>query len=178
MKKLLLFAALMICSLSEAQVFNNGQTLQPKSFSLGLNPVVFNGDPGMFLYGGYGVSEGFDVEVKYGMLEGYDYFGANMEWALSEKYPFLSVGTGFHTLKYFGLDLTLNTAFEIQGGHSIFTGLDMDFNFKTGNTDTHIWFPVGVEVFLQPKLTFILETNAALSDNTPNTFGGGLVFFF
>ncbi len=86
---LLVFAALALSFSSFSQVFNTGQTLKPKVFSVGVEPaMLINGSSEfmLFLHGGYGIRRGIDFGVKVGVLGPENYFGGRFGVCLSQKH--------------------------------------------------------------------------------------------
>jgi hypothetical protein len=179
MKKINLFCiVLLFPTLTFSQVFNTASTLKPLKFSLGLEPCVLENNFGLFLHGGVGIKSGIDFAMKYGILEGSDYFGADLEWRLlGGGKPNVSLVTGGHTLwGVFGLDLGLNLSFPITKGVGLYTGLDTDVNFPPDDVDLDAWIPVGVEISMRNSMSFILEAEIPLDGYF--VFGGGIAFYF
>lgn len=178
MKKVFVILALLaIAGSAFSQVFNTGQTLKPGKFSLGVEPgVMVNGNSEfiMFLHGGVGIKKGIDLSVKAGVLGPEDYFGADVEFALSRR---ISFAVGAHQFGDFGLDGTLNLTFPIRNDTRIFTGLDSDLNFNQDKTRMLIWLPLGVEIGIRKNLNFIFEAEIGLNDPTYHFIGGGLNFY-
>lgn len=179
MKKVLSFLLLLlIVSSSFSQVFNTGQTLKPKTFSLGIEPgVMINGssDFMLFLYGGYGIKQGIDFSVKAGFLGTTDYFGADVEFALPYR---MSFAVGAHQFGDFGLDGALNITFPIKNDIRFSSGLDLDVNFNDDKTRFLLWLPLGLEIGIRKNMSFIFEAEIGLTDPAYNFIGGGLNFYF
>jgi hypothetical protein len=181
MKKLILFTGLICLPLfAFSQVFNTASTLKPGNFSLGFEPVVIRQDLGLFVHGGVGLTSGVDLGMKYGFLNGTDYFGADLEWRLLGGKPNISLTTGGHVMGDMGLDLALNISFPIARSASLYSGVDTDINFYKEPVGTQFlaWIPVGVQIYLKPKMAFMLEAEIPIKDNTNSIFGGGLSFYF
>jgi hypothetical protein len=178
MKKLLLATGIFLTSIVVySQSFNTGEILQPRYFSAGINPVLEDKHPGIYFHGGYGISKQLDFNFKYGFFSGPDYLGADLEWGLRKaKRMNLSLVTGAHVKKYFGLDLGLAASFPVSFTTSIFSGIDADFNFNLNN-DRFFWLPLGVEVRLSKRASFLLEADIPLVDFAAGIFGGGVVFY-
>lgn len=164
---------------SKGQVFNTGQTLKPKIFSVGLEPaVIMNGgnDFILFVHGGYGLKKGIDFGLTLGTLHSSTYLGANVEFTVARM---VSLAVGAHNFGSFGLDGTLNLTFPIAKGVKIFSGLDTDINFpKNGDTQFLLWIPVGVDIPIKNKMTFIFEAEIGLTSPAYNLLGGGVLFYF
>jgi len=130
MKKKLLFLALILSiNFSHAQVFNTGETLSHKAFSIGVEPVgLMNGsnDFMLFIHGGYGIKKGVDLCITGGLLGTNSYFGANLEFSMGRH---ISLAFGAHDFGNFGIDGTLNTSIGITRGVKLYAGLDSDLNF-------------------------------------------------
>ena len=181
MKKLFFIAAFFCLQMvTFSQVFNTATILKPGKFSLGFEPVFINRDLGLFVHGGVGLTHAVDLGMKYGFLNGTDYFGADLEWKLMSGKPNISLTTGGHVLNDFGLDLALNISFPIGNTASLYTGLDTDINFYKEPVGTQFlpWIPIGVQIYLRPKMAFMLEAEIPLNNYAYNFFGGGLNFFF
>ena len=179
MKKLLSFLGLLlIVSSSFSQVFNTGQTLKPKTFSLGIEPgVMINGNSDfiLFLHGGYGIKQGIDFSLKGGFLGTTNYFGADVEFALPHRMSFV---VGAHQFGDFGLDGALNLTFPIKSDIRFSSGLDLDVNFNNDKTRFLLWLPLGLEIGIRKNMSFIFEAEIGLTDPAYNFIGGGLNFYF
>jgi hypothetical protein len=171
-------AILALPVLSWSQVFNTATTLKPGKISLGLNPVVYNEDFGLFLHGGIGIVPGVDLALHYGFLDYDDYFGADIEWRLLSGKPSLSLITGAHKHYDAGLDLGLNLSFPIASKFQLYTGIDTDINFGHGDSYSHVWLPIGVEIPLKTKMSFMFEAEIPLNNYAFSIFGGGISFYF
>ena len=182
MKKLLIAISLFCLPLlTFSQVFNTATILKPGKFSLGIEPVVYDNNFGLFLHGGVGLARGVDLGIKYGFLNGGDYFGADLEWRLMAGKPNISLTTGAHTIYgTMGLDLGLNLSFPITSTAALYTGFDSDINFYKDPIGSQFlpWIPVGVQLYLKPKMAFMLEAEIPLRNNANTIFGGGLNFYF
>ncbi|HEY4785126.1 MAG TPA: hypothetical protein VIH57_03715 [Bacteroidales bacterium] len=181
MKKLFIVSALLCISfISFSQVFNTATILKPGKFSLGIEPTIVDRDLGLFLHGGVGLTRGVDLGLKYGFLPYNDYFGADLEWRLMAGKPSISLTTGGHERGDFGLDLGLNLSFPVAKTASLYTGFDSDINFPKYSNGTQFlaWIPVGVQLYLKPRMAFMLEAEIPLNNVTYSIFGGGLNFYF
>ena len=162
----------------QAQYFNTASTLKKNSFSIGLEPAILIYESGnefmLFFHGGYGIKNGIDLGLHLG-AGNTTYFGADLEWALGNHFSFT---TGAHNFGDFGLDAALNASFGITGDVDLFTGLDMDVVFGKNETFLPIWLPLGVEIKLKSKMSFILETEIGISDAAYHLIGGGIAFYF
>ena len=181
MKKLLISICLFCLPLlAFSQVFNTATILKPGKFSLGIEPAIVEKDLGLFIHGGVGLARGIDLGIKYGFLKYQDYFGADLEWRLMSGKPNISLTTGGHTMGVFGLDLGLNLSFPITSTASLYSGFDSDVNFYKEPVGTQFlaWIPVGVQIYLKPRMAFMLEAEIPLTDYAYTIFGGGLSFYF
>ncbi|MDD2197474.1 MAG: hypothetical protein PHE03_02175 [Bacteroidales bacterium] len=178
-KKILTAFLAMVVSLSAtSQVFNTGQTLKPRQFSLGIEPAVLikgNGNFILFLHGGAGITNGIDLGLTLGVLGPDNYFGANVEFAITRL---LSIAVGAHNSNIFGIDATLNATFPIRKDVNIFTGADIDIDFPKNKAQLLLWLPIGVEVGLRNNVSFIFEAEIGLTDPAGSLIGGGLNFYF
>ncbi len=163
-----------IASLSMGQVFNTGQTLKPKAFSIGFEPgVMINGNTDfiMFIHGGMGLVKGVDFAAHVGVLGPQDYFGADVEFALPAR---MSITAGAHHFGDFGLDGTFNITFPIRSGIRFSTGADLDVNFNDDKTRFLLWLPLGMEIGLRKNMSFIFEAEVGLTDPAYHFIGGGI----
>lgn len=178
MKRILtILAFLFIASSSFSQVFNTGQTLKLRQFSLGIEPgIMINGNSDfiMFLHGGYGIKQGIDFSAKVGVLGPVDYFGADLEFALPHR---MSVVVGAHQFGDFGLDGAWNITFPIKNDIRFSTGLDSDINFNKDKTRMLLWLPLGFEIGIKKNMSFIFEAEIGLTDPTYHFIGAGLNFY-
>ncbi|MCB8995545.1 MAG: hypothetical protein H6538_08050 [Bacteroidales bacterium] len=177
MKKILIACTLIFSSfLLYSQSFNSGEILKPGHISAGINPVLVNNGLGIYLHGGYGLINKVDLGVRYGVFEGADYVGADLEWGIRSTKRFdISLVTGAHAVKYFGLDLGVAASFYLGPHATLLTGVDGDINFNDNN-DRFFWWPVGVQVAMSKRTSFILEVDIPLVDFAPGIFGGGFSF--
>ena len=157
------------------QVFNTGQTLKPRTFSLGFEPAVLIGGPDfmLFLHGGYGLTKGVDFGLNLGFLGPNEYFGADVEFAMGKNF---SLAAGAHHFGNFGLDGTFNITFPIKNDVRLFTGADLDVNFGN-DVDFLLWIPVGLEIGLRSNMSFIFVAEIGLTDPAYHFIGGGLNFY-
>ena len=178
-RKILISTTLLLVSVYlNAQVFNTAETLKPLKFSVGIAPIYYNENFGLFFSGGVGIKPGIDFSLKYAVLEAEDYFGADLEWKLlNQKSVDISLTTGCHNYYDFGLDVSGNVSFRIKNDISAYTGLDMDLNF---GSDLYIpfWIPVGVEIDLNKNVGFLFEAEIPLSESAYPIIDGGFSFFF
>ncbi|KAB2871691.1 MAG: hypothetical protein F9K37_02590 [Bacteroidales bacterium] len=179
MKKLFIIPLLVILTqFSFGQVFNTGQTLKAKTFSVGFEPaVLINGSNEfmLFLHGGYGLRSGIDFGLNVGVLGPETYIGADVEFAIAKR---ISLAVGAHDFGVFGLDGTLNFTIPIKSGVRLFSGLDLDVNFTEPETQFLLWLPVGLDIGIKKNMSFILEAEIGLTDPAYHLIGGGLNFYF
>lgn len=179
MKKLFFIPLLVILTqFSFGQVFNTGQTLKAKTFSVGFEPaVLINGSNEfmLFIHGGYGLRSGIDFGLNVGVLGPETYIGADVEFAIAKR---ISLAVGAHDFGVFGLDGTLNFTIPIKSGVRLFSGLDLDVNFPEPETQFLLWLPVGLDIGIKKNMSFILEAEIGLTDPAYHLIGGGLNFYF
>ncbi len=178
MKKIILSGIIFISiSMCYGQVFNTAKTLKKGTVALGINPVFMGSDFGIYLHGGIGLKQGLDLGGKVGLGLGGNYFGADLEWALTGNKPYVSFSAGGHIQGDFGIDGTLNITFPLAKNVYLFSGADMDINF--GNTiGFPLWIPIGLEVGIRKQMNIILEGDIGVLDNAGSMFGGGLNLYF
>lgn len=179
MKKLIIIPLLVILThVSFGQVFNTGQTLKAKTFSVGFEPaILINGSNEfmLFLHGGYGLRSGIDFGLNVGVLGPETYIGADVEFAIAKR---ISLAVGAHDFGVFGLDGTLNFTIPIKSSVRLFSGLDLDVNFAEPETQFLLWLPVGLDIGIKKNMSFIFEAEIGLTDPAYHLIGGGLNFYF
>jgi len=179
MKKLFIIPLLVILTqFSFGQVFNTGQTLKAKTFSVGFEPaVLINGSNEfmLFLHGGFGLRSGIDFGLNVGVLGPETYIGADVEFTIAKR---ISLAVGAHDFGVFGLDGTLNFTIPIKSGVRLFSGLDLDVNFPEPETQFLLWLPVGLDIGIKKNMSFILEAEIGLTDPAYHLIGGGLNIYF
>lgn len=177
-KNFLLIMMLFLASNLFAQTFNTGKILRPGQFSAGINPVLNEKDLAMFLHGGYGINKKIDLAVKYGIFDGEDYIGADLEWSLKNTSRYqLSLITGGHMRNDFGLDAGLCISLPVGSYASVFSGIDLDLEFAN-ETQHYTWVPLGVELSWKNRMSIILEADIPMSEWAWNIFGGGIALYF
>jgi hypothetical protein len=151
--------------------------LTPKHFSAGLNPVIEDNSFGMYLFGGYGIRNNVDFNVRYRYLKASNYLGANLKWGLKKTGKVnISLMTGAHYASYVGLDIGLSACFPVNNSLLIFTGLDSDINFNI-NFERFFWLPLGIEMNLSPMVSIIVEADVPLVEFAPGVFSGGVLIY-
>ena len=178
MKKVLtgiLFCLIPLLGIS--QTFNYGKSFGQGNFALGVAPAVHKGGPSnglnLFLHAGYGLKQGVDLALKFGLGREY-YFGAELEWGLLR---FLALTTGLHSFGHFGLDAGLNLSFPIRSDTRFYTGIDMDLIFAD-QLQAPFWLPVGIELGLRRDLYFILEGGIGLNPEAWHIIDLGINIYF
>ncbi len=181
MKKLAFILAIVLVSkFSYAQVFGSAQTLSPKKVNLSIIPFIYdaggNNDLALFLQGGYGLKPGIDFALKLGLFENENYFGGDVEFAVTRN---LSLGGGFHSFGSFAMDLTGLYTIRLTSSARLTTGLDFDI-YTDSNAPSYLWIPVNTEIDLKKNLSFIFEAgiDSNLLDQSYNYMAGGLQFYF
>ncbi len=178
MKKLALILLLSVLSVGiYSQRFNTASALKKRVISVGINPLLWNQELGFFAHGGYGLTSGIDVSVKYGVLKGSDYFGADIEYQLLSGMPNVSVIGGAHVMGDVGVDVGGAVSIPLGQTAELYSGMELDINL---GDDTQLlgWIPIGVEIYLQRKLSFLLEADVPFTEDAVNIFGGGVMFYF
>lgn len=173
----LLLIVTLFASTVFSQVFKTGQTLKPKTFSVGIEPAILlngNADFILFLHGGYGLTKGVDIGAKVGVLGGTNYFGADIEFALGRQ---MSISFGAHDFGSFGLDGTFLATFPIRGDVRLYAGADADINFPGNDLSFLLWIPVGVEVGIKKSMSFIFEASIGLTQPAYHLIGAGVNFY-
>lgn len=161
-----------------AQVFNTAEVIKPAKFSLGVAPIYFNENFGLFFMGNVGIKSGIDFSLKYAVLETRDYFSADLEWALLKNSSMaLSLTTGCHSYYDFGLDISGNVSFRLMSDVAFYTGLDMDINFGN-DLYAPFWIPIGVEIKLNRMIAFLFEAELPLNSSAYPIIDGGFLFRF
>ena len=145
---------------------------------MGINPVLYGKDPGIFIRGGFGLHKKADLALKYGFFEGDNYLGADLKWeARKTERISISLFSGVHMKGALGIDLGGIISFPAGVHADIFSGVDIDVVFA-GKTEHFTWIPVGAEIRFNRNTSLILEADVPMSHFAWNIFGGGLKYYF
>jgi hypothetical protein len=161
-----------------AQVFKTRDQLKPGSFSIGINPVLYEKEAGVFLRGGLGLHENVILGVKYGFVSNENYLGADIQWLAyqADRYA-VWLQTGAHDFNDIVVDVSGLLSFQLTRSSNVFTGFDVDLGF--GKFNEHFtWVPVGIEVLFRRNTSFILEMDIPMSHFAWSIFGGGISYYF
>lgn len=178
MKRYLIIILLGISFTSYSQFYNTGETLKRGSFSLGVDAAYYDSDLALFLQGGAGLMSGVDFGIRFGIVPGDDYFGADLEWKLMGGKPDISLLTGGHVRGDIGLDAGLIISFPIKKSFDIYTGLDSDIIFGEDDASLLLWVPVGIELKMKSSIGLQMEGDIPATDGAFPIFGGGFAFYF
>jgi hypothetical protein len=168
-------------SIGFAQVFNSGSTLSPGKFSLGLAPIFYideGSDVGLYANAGVGITQRLDFSVKLGIHDHPTYIGGDIECVILSGLPTISLALGMHAYNKLGIDGTFNLTIPIRHVASIYGGLDVDVEFRDGETTFPLWGFLGLEVMVRKHLGLIIEIDPAITDPAWNMFGLGLAVYF
>lgn len=170
-----------------AQVFNTGETIKPGEVSVGVSPTYYNtasGTMALFLYAGYGISSSWDFGFRYGLFDGVNYIGADIESCIyNQNNLSVSLTGGIHGWKDVGIgvDGIFNLTLQVEQ-LEFYSGLDADINFMKApderNSITKLWIPIGFNANIMDNLELLLEANVPVSDNNNAIYCGGLVLYF
>ncbi len=176
-------AFIMLFSLtSSGQIYNTAQKLKDGAFHLGIAPILLvNGDvsPGLYFLGGVGITHSLDLYIN-GRFANNDrsYFGVDLQWALLQSSPYLSLITGAHVGHNLGLDATLDLTFPLGNTVVLYGGLDMDIEFPDNDITVPAWLFFGPRIYIRRNTALFMEVDLGLTDITPSIFGLGLGFYF
>ena len=163
-----------------AQVFGTAQTLKSGTFSIGVNPLIYDrgdNEVGIFGHVGLGLNPGFDLGFKLGLGIDETYFGLDLEWVLRRISPYMSISGGAHSWGDIGIDGTFNLTIPLSRQVRLYTGFDMDVVFADPDTEIRMWIPVGIDVALRRKMSLLIEIEIRANDDAFSIFGGGLNFY-
>jgi hypothetical protein len=175
-------SVLLLSGASHAQVYNTAQKLKQGTFRLCVAPLVLvnSGDayPGMYVLGGVGVTSAMDLYVSTRVASNdRSNFGIGFQWALIKGTPALSLTTGGHIGPNIGIDGTFDAAFSIGNSVVLYGGLDMDVDFKPGETTVPAWLFIGPRIQIRRNTTLFLEVDVGVPQETPSILGLGLSFY-
>lgn len=173
---LLCFSAMFGTSM-QAQLFNAAKSLGKGQIFVGLEPAVLTRsgtDAYMFFHGGVGVTSTVDFSLHAGFGKN-TYLGGNLEWLLAKN---LTLTTGVHNFDVFGLNSALTYAVPLNHSNYFWFGGDLHIDFANPDVVFPLWVPIGVEVAFQDRLSFLLESEIAVSNPARNVISGGLVIYF
>ena len=182
MKKcLLVFLFILAPIMLNAQIFGTGQTMRRGKTSIGINSAYYmtEGDDELYLFIhlGHGIRRGLDLGAKVGVGKDETYFGADLEWCLTRRSPYVSISAGGHKFSDFGVDITLNVTFPLKRKMDLYFGGDMDIEFVEPESMTPLWAFVGLDVSLSKKMALLLEGCMGINDEAWDILSGGLNFY-
>jgi hypothetical protein len=175
MKRLLFITLISLFSIgANAQLFSSTGTLSKGEISLGIHPVIIDGDAGVYLRGTIGTVYNLDVNVSIGVLEGDNYVGADIKKPILNDHIDMAFKAGIHFWgDNFGFDGALIVDYDIQNDLTIFSGIDADLNADSG-LSAYFWLPLGVEYKFYPNMTFIGELDLGINDKAHNIWQVGI----
>lgn len=172
MRRYLIIIFLFLASVSFAQVMNFAKTLPVRAYSLGAatayNTDTPYSDGGLsyYLYGGYGFSYSLDVNFKYGLYPGTDYFGADMQYLFREKRKsYYTVIGGIHWQDDFWIDMTWSFTYAAQFWINFTFGLDFELGLME-NLLFRAWIPLNAGIQLGEYVYLYLEYNLPANGKT------------
>ncbi len=183
MKKcLIVFLLILVPMMLNAQVFGTGQTMRRGSTSIGINPALYmtegNDELYLYIHLGHGLRRGLDLGAKVNIIGDVTYFGADLEWQLARRSPFVSISAGAHKFVDFGLDATLNVTFPLKRRMNLYFGGDMDIDFVEPESITPLWAFVGLDISMGRKVALLLEGCMGINDIASDILSGGFNFYF
>jgi hypothetical protein len=177
----IVFLLVLVPIMLNAQVFGTGQTMRRGATSIGINPALYlrEGDDELYLYihVGHGIRKGLDLGAKVSVVGEETYFGADLEWRLSGRSPYISISAGGHKFWDFGVDATLNVTFPLKRRMNLYFGGDMDIEFTEPESITPFWAFVGLDIGLSRKIALLLEGCFGINDEAWDILSGGLNFY-
>lgn len=180
-KYAIVFLLVLVPMVLNAQVFGTGQTMRRGATSIGINPAFYltEGDDELYLYihVGHGIRKGLDLGAKVSVIGDETYFGADLEWRLTGRSPYVSISAGGHKFTDFGVDATLNVTFPLKRKIHLYFGGDMDIEFTEPESITPLWAFVGLDISLGRKIAWLIEGCIGINDEAYNILSGGLNFY-
>lgn len=193
---------LALSSTARAEVFHDGQVMQPGTFSLGFEGEA-QFDPGTniltYAHLGIGLPSSIDFGAKVSFFDSQrTYFGGDVQWGLlddGDGYPALSFYAGAHfvdlsekqeTADYWGLDGGVTISETVQD-MPIYFGYDIDVNFPPEEARPFYYQRVygGIRIVISEHLSFFIEGGLGLDDDrrragqaTRNYISGGPTLYF
>jgi len=181
-KCLIVFLLILVPMMLNAQVFGTGQTMRRGSTSIGINPALYmtegNDELYLYIHLGHGLRRGLDLGAKVNIIGDVTYFGADLEWQLARRSPFVSISAGAHKFVDFGLDATLNVTFPLKRRMNLYFGGDMDIDFVEPESITPLWAFVGLDISMGRKVALLLEGCMGINDIASDILSGGFNFYF
>ncbi len=174
-------AFLFLPNLGFGQVHNTAHMLQRSYMSLGASPAVFMDDGvndiAVFTYFGYGFSDRMNLNVRAGFFENSNYLGANLEWLIRSESPAVTLSTGGHYVDDPGIDVTLNSTFQVARSLDLYAGLDTDL-ILDDDPDLPAWIFLGGSYHLLDQVDIMAEFNFGIFEIAPHILAAGFVFTF
>jgi hypothetical protein len=188
MKRLLffLFFATVLAMPAQTQVINFGKTLPMRAFSLTVAPVYNVGNVyhphlrGMsyMVMAGYGIGYDLDINLKYGYYNGFDFFGADLQYLFREtRKSYYSFFGGIHKWEEYGIDLTLSYTHTPQYWANLSVGLDLDVDFSN-QLELRAWIPINFGINLDDRYFLFFEYNLPATERAWDILTAGVTFIF
>jgi len=179
MKRVILITLIALSTLSlKAQLFSSTKTLSKGEISLGLHPVIIDGDAGVYLRGTIGTTYDLDVNINIGVLEGDNYVGADIQKPIFTDHIDMAFKAGIHFWgDNFGFDGALIIDYDFDDDITVFSGIDADLNADSG-LSAYFWLPLGIEYNFYPNMTFIGELDLGINDRALNIWQVGIRMSF
>ncbi len=179
MKRLFFITLISLFTISvNAQLFSSTKTLSKGEISLGLHPVIIDGNAGVYLRGTIGTAYDLDVNINIGVLEGDNYIGADIKKPIITDFIDMAFKAGIHFWgNDFGFDGALIVDYDIKDDITFFSGIDADLNADSG-LSAYFWLPLGFEYNFYPNMTFIGELDLGINDRALNIWQAGIRISF
>ncbi len=199
MKKIVFILVVSLISMNGmAQVFKTGKVLNSGDFSFAITPVYYTDAENFatFFHAGFGLGNNLDIAAHYGLRDGRDLLGADLELNIIDESNFsFSVSAGGHL--YFahpdnyddipGLDATALVTYTFnQNGFEIYGGVDNDIDFVKDHstedpddrtTRSRFWLPVGFNYNITNNIELGAEVNVDINDEAFFFLGAGIIFY-
>ncbi len=155
-------------------------------FEITSYPVLIPKDDdevGVFVRGGYGLTERLALRASLGFFNDLTYLGAMGDLRLPRKVPVdLTLSFGVHRSGFeesadiFGFDLALVGRHPVASRVALYGGFDLDFELPSAPYDafTRARFVAGVDTRILDNVALLVEGGLGFNDRSPDYLSAGL----
>lgn len=192
-------ASLALCATAPASaqnfLFNSAETIDKGTFKLGAYPTLLFSDDdvvddedtfGVATRLGYGFTPSLDAEAKLAFFDGFNMYGADLEYWLVKGALDVSLSGGFHLVDSdagadsTAFDMAAIVSGRVAGNLDLYGGVSVSLESLDDVSDsdfTRAYLVPGLEYKLHPNVDLVAEFGIGLTDDSPNYFGGGISFY-
>ena len=191
--RLIVGISLLTATAASAQDFGvaqSAETINVGNVKLLANPMpVFgkdgsDGEAGVGLGIGYGLTDRVDVEGRLGLFENVQFYGGDVEFGLVQGRPYnISATAGGHVTDadvdtWGAFDLTLEASRHVTPKLEIYGAFDFAHEFAPDDAYQTMHVVPGIEYAITEDLDFVSEFGIGLNDDSFHYFTAGIAYYF